>query len=194
MASTQALLTRVRGCTRCDLPHAPRPVVQLTSSARILVASQAPGRRVHASGVPFDDPSGERLRTWMGVSADEFYDARRIAIVPMGLCFPGTGAHGDFPPRPECAPTWRALLLGRLPKLELTLAIGRYAQAYHLAGTRGSVAAAVADWRDHWPQIVPLPHPSGRNNIWLAKNPWFERELVPRLRKKIKAILARGMG
>jgi uracil-DNA glycosylase len=188
---TAELLAQVRGCTLCadELPLGARPVLQLHRRASILVAAQAPGRRVHASGVPFDDASGERLRDWLGLARADFYDARRVAIVPVGLCYPGKGASGDRPPRPECAPRWRAPLLAALPLVALTLVIGRYALAYHLPEER-SVTEAVRGWRRHWPERVPLPHPSPRNNGWLALNPWFERELVPALRQRVAAVLA----
>jgi uracil-DNA glycosylase len=167
-----------------------RPVLQLQPSARILIAGQAPGRKVHASGIPFDDASGDRLREWMGVTREIFYDAEKIAIVPMGLCYPGTGKSGDLPPRPECAPAWREQLLGTLTRLEVTLVIGQYAQAYHLKGSSRSVTDTVKGWRDTWPSIVPLPHPSPRNNIWLKRNPWFEEEVIPLLKHRVMAILA----
>lgn len=190
--SLRSLLDEVRACTICadDLPLGPRPVVQLAASSRILIAGQAPGRRVHESGVPFDDPSGDRLRDWMGVSRDIFYDPKRIAILPMGFCFPGSGRSGDLPPRPECAPAWREALLARLRRVELTLVLGQYAQAWHLDGPKRSVTAAVEDWHASWPRVVPLPHPSPRNRAWFARNPWFEDELVPRLRRRVRRLLA----
>jgi uracil-DNA glycosylase len=191
-ARLATLLAEVRACTLCaaHLPLRPRPVVQVHASARILIAGQAPGRKVHDSGVPFDDASGERLRAWLGVSRGTFYDARQIAILPMGFCYPGTGASGDLPPRPECAPAWRAALLSRLQKLELTLVIGQYAQAYHLPGAGASLTDTVQAWRKHWPHTVALPHPSPRNNLWLKRNPWFEDELVPLLRARVAEVLA----
>jgi uracil-DNA glycosylase len=165
--------------------------VQLHPAARILIAGQAPGRKVHESGVPFADASGDRLREWLGLTRDDFYDPKRVAILPMGFCYPGTGRAGDLPPRPECAPAWREQLLAALVDLRLTLVIGQYAQEYHLPDAGPSVTSIVAGWRDHWPSVVPLPHPSPRNNIWLKKNPWFERELLPKLRARVKAVLAR---
>ena len=159
-------------------------------SARILIAGQAPGRKVHETGVPFDDASGDRLRTWLGVSRETFYDARQIAILPMGFCYPGTGKSGDLPPRPECAPAWREKLLARLKSLELTLVIGQYAQDYHLPDAGESLTEVVRAWRKHWPRVLPLPHPSPRNNIWLKKNPWFEAELLPVLRDRVAKVLA----
>jgi uracil-DNA glycosylase len=195
MTSLASLLAEVRACTLCaaHLPHGVRPVLQAHSEARVLIAGQAPGRRVHASGVPFDDASGERLREWMGVTREVFYDARQIAILPMGFCFPGTGRSGDLPPRPECAPAWRERLLGRLPGLELTLVLGHYAQAYHMGRGSTPLTDVVKSWRTSWPTVVPLPHPSPRNNLWLRRNPWFEAELLPILRQRVSEVL-RGRG
>ena len=183
-------MSEVRNCRLCaaDLPLGPRPVLQYSPSARILIAGQAPGRRVHESGLPFDDASGDRLRAWMGIDRERFYDAGRIAILPMGFCYPGSTGAGDLPPRPECAATWRNALLAHLRQLELTLVIGRYAQQYQLDGA-GGVTARVAAWRDSWPGVVPLPHPSPRNNRWLKSNPWFESDLLPELRARVSQIL-----
>jgi uracil-DNA glycosylase len=193
MNSFASLLAEVRACTICaaHLPHGSRPVLQIHPQARLLIASQAPGRKVHESGVPFDDASGDRLREWMGLTREVFYDSRRIAILPMGLCFPGTGKSGDLPPRPECMLTWHDLLLGHLRHLEVTLVVGQYAQTYHMNKERSSLTETVRNWRSHWPKIVPLPHPSPRNNIWLSRNPWFEKELVPMLRRRVSEILER---
>jgi uracil-DNA glycosylase len=190
-----SLLTDVRACTLCagQLPLGPRPVLQMHASARILVAGQAPGRKVHETGVPFNDASGERLRAWMGVSREQFYDARQVAIVPMGFCYPGTGPSGDLPPRPECAPAWRAGLLSHLKALELTLVIGRFAQAYHLPDAGASLTQAVLAWQQHWPRVVTLPHPSPRNNLWLKRHPWFEEEWVPMLRALVARLLGHDM-
>jgi len=190
-APVAALLTAVRACTRCEpqLPLGPRPVLQLHAGARLLIAAQAPGRKVHASGIPFDDASGDRLRAWLGISRATFYDATRVAILPMGFCYPGTGRSGDLPPRRECAPAWRAPLLAHLTRLELTLVIGRYALAYHFPNQAGTLTDQVRAWRSHWPQAVPLPHPSPRNNGWLKHNPWFEQELVPALQARVAALL-----
>lgn len=186
-----ALLTEVRACRRCAdvLPLGPRPVLQLHGDARILIAGQAPGRKVHASGIPFDDASGERLRGWLGLDRAAFYDERRVAILPMGLCYPGRASSGDLPPRPECAPAWRAALLAPLTRLRLTLVIGAYAMAWHLPPPGRSVTDAVAGWRQTWPAVVPLPHPSPRNQGWLRRNPWFEAELLPALRQQVAAVL-----
>ena len=193
MKKFASLMNEVRACTICasHLPHGPRPVLQLHPKARLLIAGQAPGRKVHESGTPFDDASGERLREWMGVTRDVFYDPELVAILPMGFCYPGTGKTGDLPPRPECAPAWREQLLGRLRHLEVTLVIGKYAQAYHLDETKSSLTENVRAWRQYWPNTVPLPHPSPRNNIWLRKNPWFEAELLPLLRQRVEAALSK---
>jgi uracil-DNA glycosylase len=194
MTSLASLLTQVRACTLCagHLPMGPRPVLQMHTSARILIAGQAPGRKVHETGVPFNDASGKRLRAWLGISRDVFYDEKQVAILPMGFCFPGTGKSGDLPPRPECAPAWRAPLLDSLKNLQLTLVIGQYAQAYHLPNAGATLTDAVLAWRDHWPRVVPLPHPSPRNNLWLKRNSWFEVELLPMLRERVAQVLADG--
>ena len=185
------LLRELRACTHCaaHLPEGPRPIVQAEAGARILIASQAPGRKVHASGVPFDDASGEKLRAWMGIDRAAFYDPRLVAIVPMGFCYPGRGASGDAPPRPECAPLWRARVLAALPSIELTLVIGQYAMAWHFEGRHTRVTDTVAAWREHGDKIVPLPHPSPRNIGWFMRHPWFETELVPALRARVSAIV-----
>ena len=191
MASFTSLLGEVRRCTICaeHLPLGPRPVVQLHPQARILIAGQAPGRKVHESGVPFSDASGDRLREWLGLTPEVFYDPKQVALLAMGFCFPGTGKAGDLPPRPECAAAWREKLLRQLKNLELTLVIGQYALAYHLPDAADSVTGAVQSWRQHWPGVVPLPHPSPRNNIWLRRNPWFAEELLPRLRTRVAKVL-----
>lgn len=174
--------------------HAPRPVVWFAPGARVLVAGQAPGKRVHASGVPFDDASGERLRAWMGVSRDTFYDRGRVAVVPMAFCFPGYDAKGaDLPPPPACAQTWHARVMAQLSGLRVMLLVGGAAQRWHL-GTRAAVTATVAGWRDHahratGPRIYPLPHPSWRNTGWLNRNPWFAAELLPDLRTALSEAL-----
>ncbi len=186
------LLEDIHACTICEakLPLGPRPVVQLHPTASILIAAQAPGKKVHETGIPFDDPSGDRLREWLGVNRDTFYDKRKMAILPMGFCYPGTGQSGDLPPRPECAEAWRAPLLAHLTKLKLTLVIGQYAQAYHLPkSTHKTVTETVKAWKEFRPNQLPLPHPSPRNNIWLKRNPWFATDLLPALRKQVKTIL-----
>lgn len=192
MQDDYPLLHEVKACRLCldSLPHEPRPVLQWHPSAKILLAGQAPGRKVHESGQPFTDASGERLRGWLGIGVEDFYDAQKLAIVPMGLCYPGTDKAGDLPPRSECAPQWRERLLAPLVNVRLTLLIGQYAQAYHLPGGKQSVTDAVGNWRAYWPGMVPLPHPSPRNNRWLKQNPWFEAELLPVLRAQISHVLA----
>jgi uracil-DNA glycosylase len=193
MKRFESLLQDVRACRICEphLPAGPRPVLQVHPEARLLLASQAPGRKVHESGTPFDDASGNRLREWMGVTQDVFYDPTLVAILPMGFCYPGTGKSGDLPPRAECSPAWREQLLGHLPNLELTLVIGAYALAYHLPEVKGSLTETVRDWREYWPGIVPLPHPSPRNNIWLRRNPWFEADVLPSLRQRVSTALSK---
>jgi uracil-DNA glycosylase len=191
MTSFSSLLAEVRACTICadHLPLGPRPVFQLHPEARILIAGQAPGTRVHASGIPFDDPSGNRLRDWLGVTREVFYDPKQIALLPMGFCYPGSGKSGDLPPRPECAPAWREQLLGQLCQLRMTIVLGQYAQLYHFGRTNKSLTELVKSWRTYWPNKVPLPHPSPRNNLWLRRNPWFEAEVVPSLRQRVAEIL-----
>lgn len=185
------LVKAARQCRICEahLPLGPRPVIQLSRSARLLVVGQAPGRRVHETGLPFNDPSGDRLRDWMGIDRDTFYDEQQLAILPMGFCYPGTGKSGDLPPRPECAPAWRDLLLERLERVELTLVIGQYSHAWHLPGPKVSVTERVRRWREVWPALLPLPHPSPRNNLWLRRNPWFEQEVIPELQRRVGEIL-----
>ncbi|MFC3626912.1 uracil-DNA glycosylase family protein [Vogesella amnigena] len=191
MDASARLLADVRACRLCaaSLPLGPRPLLQLAPSARILIAGQAPGRKAHASGVPFDDASGERLRQWLGVDRACFYDAERIAILPMGLCYPGSGKSGDLPPRPECAPQWRAALLAQLPQLQLTLVLGQYALGWHLP-QYATVGAAVADWQATLSRgVLALPHPSPRNQRWLAQHPWFAAEVLPVLQARLTALL-----
>lgn len=185
------LLHDVRGCSICtDLPLGPRPLLQGSATSRILIAGQAPGRRTHDSGIPFDDLSGKRLRSWLGVDSETFYDAQRIAILPMGFCYPGTGQSGDLPPRKECAPAWRDRLLQAMPAIELTVLIGSYAQRWHLGKRCGrTLASTVSNWEQFWPDLAPLPHPSPRNVGWLQKNPHVERELLPALRRQVQALL-----
>lgn len=192
MSAFESLLAEVRACTACKdvLPLGPRPVFQLSETATIMVASQAPGTKVHASGIPFDDPSGDRLRDWMGVSTAEFYDPRTVAILPMGLCYPGRGKSGDAPPRPECAPLWRGRLLAGMPALRLTLLIGTYAQN-HVLGV-GPMTERVRNFREYLPRYFPLPHPSWRSRIWAGRNPWFEADVLPELRARIRSIIEKG--
>ncbi len=186
------LLAEIRACRICasHLPLGPRPILQVHPEAAILIVSQAPGRRVHTSGIPFQDASGVRLREWMGVSEEVFFDPRRVAVLPMGFCFPGSGSSGDRPPRPECAPAWREAVLEKLIGVRLTLVLGRYAQAYHLDGPSRSVTESVASWREYWPEKLPIPHPSPRNQAWLKKNAWFEEEVLPMLRARVKQLTA----
>lgn len=185
-----ALLGDIRGCSICaeTLPHGPRPVVQAGEGAKILIAGQAPGRRVHESGIPFQDPSGDRLRSWLGVDDTVFYDPDAIAIVPMGFCYPGTGSSGDLPPRKECAPAWREVVLATLAQVELTVVLGTYALRYHLPEAT-SVTDAVTRWETWWPDVVPLPHPSPRNQAWFKRNAWFEVDLLPRLKERVREVL-----
>lgn len=188
--SLDALLEEIRGCRACagELPHAPRPVVRVAAATRLLICGQAPGRRVHESGLPFDDPSGERLRDWMGIDRETFYGRSEIGVAAMAFCFPGTNPRGgDYPPPPRCAALWREDLLAKLPNVELTLLVGGHAQAWAL-GARG-MTATVRDWRALAPTIVPLPHPSWRNTSWLKRHPWFEAEVVPYLRARVAEIL-----
>ncbi len=191
------LVSEIRTCTVCaqSLPHGPRPVLRVgTGRAPILLVGQAPGMKVHASGIPWDDASGERLRNWLGVDKTRFYDEDQFAIMPMGFCYPGRKGGGDAPPRPECAPLWHDRVLAHLPRRRLTLLIGAYAQARYLPGTRGqSLTGTVAAWRTHAAKaFMPLVHPSPRNIRWFKANPWFEAEIVPELRSQVKAALAGG--
>ncbi len=187
------LLGRVRACRHCEaaLPLGPRPVLRAGATARLMIVGQAPGTRVHESGIPWDDRSGERLRDWLAVDPATFYDEARIAIVPMGFCYPGRNPRGgDEPPRPECAPLWHPSLLAALPAVELTLLVGLYAQARYLGPKRkASLTETVRAWRDYGPRYLPLPHPSWRNTAWLKKNPWFESELLPELRGRVSGLL-----
>jgi uracil-DNA glycosylase len=192
-ADFDRLLKDIRACRICagKLKHEPRPVLRASATARLCIASQAPGTRVHASGMPFTDPSGDRLRDWLGMDKETFYDERRIAIVPMGFCFPGLDPDGgDLPPRKECAPQWHDKVFDQLPGIKLTLLVGTYAQAWHLKGrTKPNMTETVKAWRDYGPKYLPLPHPSWRNNAWIKKNPWFEAELLPHLRRRVSRIL-----
>jgi len=189
-----ALLSEVRNCTKCaaHLPLGPRPTVRIASGARVLIIGQAPGTRVHETGIPWNDRSGERLRDWLNVKPEIFYDESKIAIMPMGFCYPGVNAKGgDLPPRPECAPLWHDRLLNHLPNLKLTLLIGQYAQKHYLGKTRGkSLTETVARFRDFLPEIVPLPHPSWRTTGWQRKNAWFDHKLLPPLRKRIAELVS----
>ncbi|WP_323118988.1 uracil-DNA glycosylase family protein [Burkholderia alba] len=193
-APLDALLTEIRACRVCaaSLPLGPRPIVRARPQARILIVGQAPGARVHASGIPWDDASGERLRNWLGVDSAAFYDETRFALVPMGFCYPGRGTSGDNPPRPECAPLWMDRLLRELPDIRLTLLIGQYAQRRFLAGERkASVTETVRAWAGYGPGIIPLPHPSPRNQAWFKHHPWFSTDVLPVLRDKVAALVGR---
>jgi len=190
--SFHALVTEIRTCHICaaELPLGPRPVIQVNPAAKILIAGQAPGRKVHETGLPFNDASGDRLRDWMGVGRETFYDAHRIAIVPMGFCYPGTGKSGDLPPRTECALHWRKSLMERLEAVQFTLVIGQYAMDWHLGERRKkTVTANVEAWKEFWPDKIVLPHPSPRNNRWLRNNPWFEEDVLPHLKKRIQDLI-----
>lgn len=190
-SALEALVERIGACRVCDLPHEPRPVVRVHPEARILIAGQAPGRRVHESGLPWNDPSGDRLRDWMGLDRETFYDQRNVAVAAMGFCYPGTVKGADLPPRKECAPLWRASLLAELKHVRLTLLVGGYAQQWHLRErAKASLAETVRAWRDCGPDVLPLPHPSWRNTGWLKRNPWFAEELLPVLRAKVQDALS----
>jgi uracil-DNA glycosylase len=191
--SLDALLGEIAACRACagELPHEPRPVVRVSRATRLLVCGQAPGRRVHESGLPFDDPSGERLRDWLGVDRATFYGRAEIGVAAMAFCYPGTAPKGgDYPPPRRCAELWRSRLLAELPNVELTLLVGAHAQAWAL-GTRAPVDQVVRDWRAFLPDILPLPHPSWRNTAWLSRNPWFDAEVKPYLRDRVRSILDR---
>ena len=188
------LLTEIRACRACagEFGFAPRPVVFVRPQTRLLICGQAPGRRVHESGLPFTDPSGDRLRDWLGIDADTFYNHPAFGVAAMAFCFPGTNPKGgDYPPPPRCAALWRARLLARLPKVELTLLVGGYAQAWALKGqAKANMTETVRGWRDHLPVAIPMPHPSWRNTGWLKRNPWFETDVIPYLQDRVRAILA----
>ncbi len=185
------LLNEIQACRVCarHLPVEPKPILRAGSAARLLIVGQAPGRRVHETGIPWNDPSGDRLRDWLNLSRKEFYNQNRIAIIPTGLCYPGTGEHGDLPPRPECAPLWHPRLRQLLPHIRLTLLIGSYAQAFYLkAQARRSLAETVHAYHEYLPEFLPLPHPSPRNQRWFKQHPWFEKEVIPFLRKQVERL------
>lgn len=191
MDSLNQLLTQVRACTTCmpHLPLGPRPVVTVHPDAKLLIVGQAPGTKVHASGIPWDDQSGKNLRKWLGMDSDAFYDETKVGIVPMGFCYPGKGKSGDLPPRKECAPQWHGPLLVEMPKIKLTLLIGAYAQNHYLGADRPKTLTETVRQFDSWlPKYLPLPHPSPRNGIWMKKNPWFEEDLVPELKRIVSAM------
>ena len=184
--SLEDLLSEVRACRHCEpaLPLGANPVVRASTTARVLIIGQAPGTRVHATGIPWNDPSGDRLRDWLALDRDQFYDESRVAIVPMGFCYPGKGKSGDLPPRPECAQLWHESLLERMPQVE-----GSYAQGHYLGNSRETLTERVRRWREFGPRYIPTPHPSPRNTLWLRRNPWFETEVVPEIRRKVASLL-----
>jgi len=189
-ASLAKMVDEIKACRLCEkqLALGPNPIVQLSVNAKILIASQAPGSVAHASGIPFLDKSGERLREWMGLDELAFYDPNNVAILPMAFCYPGRASSGDLPPSKECAAMWRSKVLGHLPNVLLTLLVGQYSQRWHLSDNPyATLTETVMNWRTFGPSVMPLPHPSPRNNVWLAKNPWFEEALVPILRKRVAA-------
>jgi len=185
------LLRDIRACRICEAYLEPRPIIHASATAKLCIVAQAPGLRVRETGISFNDPSGDRLREWMGVSRETFYDESRVAIIGMGFCFPGYDANGgDLPPRKECAEAWQDKLFATLPNFKLTLLVGTYAFKWHLKGrAKANVTETVRAWREYAPRHIPLPHPSWRNNAWLKKNPWFEQELLPTLRKRVKATI-----
>ena len=191
--SLAQVLDEIRQCQRCveHLPCGPRPVVQAGQSSRLCIIGQAPGRKVHETGIPWDDASGRRLREWLGLSCETFYDPDKIAIIPMGFCYPGKAASGDNPPRPECAPLWHDRLKEQLPDIRLTLLIGQYAQAYYLKASRkATLGETVRAWQDYLPLgCLPLPHPSPRNQLWIHRNPWFESDVIPQIQGIIRPIV-----
>lgn len=191
MTSLPVLLQEVRACTVCadQLSAGPRPIVQVGTTARVVIIGQAPGRRVHESGVPWDDPSGDRLRRWLDLDAEAFYDPNQIAIVPMGFCYPGSAKSGDLAPRPECAPLWHERLLAHLPQDRLEVIIGTYAQKRYIDEPGKNLTETVASWQQYLPRQVVLPHPSPRNVAWFKRNPWFEADVVPALRKRVAQVL-----
>lgn len=185
------LLADIRACRHCEahLPLGANPVLRASSTARLLIVGQAPGTRVHATGIPWNDPSGDRLREWLQLDRDTFYDESRIAIVPMGFCYPGKGKSGDLPPRPECAALWHEPLLARMPSLELVLLVGSYAQNHYLGKSGETLTQRVQRWRDFGPRYIPTPHPSPRNTLWLRRNAWFEQEVVPEMRARVRVLV-----
>ena len=192
MNNLNRLLSDVKSCRLCekDLKDGVRPVLQVNTKARVLIAGQAPGSKVHATGIPFDDPSGDRLRDWMGIDKETFYNDEKIGILPMAFCYPGKGKSGDLPPPPLCAETWREALLDSMPNIQLILVIGQYAQAWHLDKLEKNLTETVKQWKSYGEGILPLPHPSPRNNIWLKKNPWFSEEVLPSLKLKVSKALS----
>lgn len=191
-SSLRNLIAEIRQCRECEahLPFGPNPILAASEKSKILIVGQAPGLRVHESGVPWNDPSGDRLRSWMGLSSEEFYDTKNVAIVPMGFCYPGTGKSGDLPPRPECSKLWHGQLLPKLKNIKLTLVIGNYAHAFCLRDKRkANLTATVNAWKEYRPDYLPLPHPSPRNNRWLKKNDWFERDVLPYMKQRVQKLV-----
>ena len=192
VAALKKLAKQVSACDICaeHLPFDPNPVVRPSTTAKILIVGQAPGTKVHQTGIPWNDPSGNKLREWMGVDSETFYDNQRIAIMPMGFCYPGKGKSGDMPPRPECAPHWHPKLMKHMSQIQLTLLIGQYSQKYYLGKlAKRTLTETVQAWQEYAPGYLPMPHPSPRNKLWLKKNPWFEGDVVLQLRKRIKKLL-----
>lgn len=187
------LLTEVRACTVCaeHLPAGPRPIVQVGSDARVVIIGQAPGRRVHESGVPWDDPNGERLRQWLSLTPEQFYDSAIVALIPMGFCYPGSTSSGDKPPRPECAPLWHEALLEALPADRLEIIIGAHAQRRYIDDRKPTLTETVASWKHYLPGQAVFPHPSPRNRHWLTKNPWFEADTLPAIKRRVHDVLGR---
>jgi uracil-DNA glycosylase len=193
MEPLEGLLQQIRSCRICEefLPLGPRPVLQANAAARLLIVGQAPSNNVHSSGIPWNDKSGNRLRRWLGIEPEIFYDETKVAIVPMGFCYPGKGKSGDLPPRRECAQHWHEKVLTLLPNIQLTLLIGKYAQDYFLKGNaKGNLTETVAAWQEYLPDYLPIPHPSPQNDFWLRRNPWFETEIVPYLKESVQQLLA----
>ena len=191
----KAFLNQVKSCDLCKshLPHGPRPVLAASSKSKIIIIGQAPGTKVHLSGIPWDDASGNLLRTWMGVEKDDFYNPEKIALIPMGFCYPGKGKSGDLPPRPECAPQWHASLMKKMSQVELIILIGQYAQRYYLGEDIGSnLTETVRNFAAYMPRYFPLPHPSPRNRFWLKKNPWFQTKVLPKFMNTVKSIMAKS--
>ncbi|GAB3823469.1 uracil-DNA glycosylase family protein [Pontibacter rugosus] len=192
MEALESLLEQVRACRICEehLPLGPRPVLTASSTAKLLIVGQAPGTKVHASGIPWNDQSGKRLRQWLGLEPEVFYDASKVAIIPIGFCYPGKGKSGDLPPRPECTRHWHQRLLANLPAVELTLLVGKYAQDYFLgAKAKPSLTETVTNWHQYLPQYMPMPHPSPLNQFWLRRNPWFEADAVPYVQQLVHNII-----
>lgn len=192
MEELESLLQRVRACRICEehLPLGPRPVLAAGRTAKLLVVGQAPGTKVHASGIPWNDQSGKRLRQWLGLESEVFYDASKVAIIPIGFCYPGKGKSGDLPPRPECSLHWHQQLLAQLPNIRLTLLVGKYAQDYFLGDqAKPTLTETVTNWHQYLPAYMPMPHPSPRNQFWLRRNPWFEADAIPHVQQLVKSII-----